>query len=196
MRAIFLALPLFLATVLISPLPAHAAPLLVIDQGLVTGARGVDVQGTLYDVDFVDGSCPDLFTGCDDAGDFTFTTEAAATAAAQALLDQVFVNDALPLDTQPELTFGCYTVTRCDTFTMFAPFDALNASVVRTSNFSDANLDFTQSTLISLNSDFSTVEDGQVFARWSEAAVVPLPAPALLLLAGLGGLVTLRRARR
>jgi hypothetical protein len=41
-----------------------------------TGARGVDVNGVLYEVDFRDGSRVDLFSGCDSLADFTFTTSA------------------------------------------------------------------------------------------------------------------------
>jgi hypothetical protein len=84
---------------------AAAAPTLQIDgNGVPLGALGIDVAGTLYDVTFVDGTCAALFDGCDDAADFDFTTGAAARAAAQALLDQVFVNQ---FDTQVNLTFGC-----------------------------------------------------------------------------------------
>src|SRR5690606_7201977 len=48
------------------------------------GATGVAVDGALYDVLFVDGSCIALFDGCDAPTDFAFTAQAAAEAAAQA----------------------------------------------------------------------------------------------------------------
>ena len=59
--------------------PADAATLLVNGSGILLGAEGVNVGGTLYDVEFVDGTCIALFDGCDlAADDFTFTTQAAA----------------------------------------------------------------------------------------------------------------------
>ena len=56
-----------------------ATPILQLDgTGKLTGATGIDVSGTFYDVQFVEGKCNDLFTGCDQPGDFVFTTLAAA----------------------------------------------------------------------------------------------------------------------
>ena len=65
--------------------PAAAATLLVNGSGQLTGAAGVNVNGTLYDVTFVEGTCFDLFTGCDALADFTFITAADALAASEAL---------------------------------------------------------------------------------------------------------------
>jgi len=87
---------------------ANGATLTVTGGGLLAGATGVNVGGTLYDVEFVDGSCIALFDGCDAITDFEFTTESAAVAASQALLDQVFLN--VPqgtFDDTPFLTVGC-----------------------------------------------------------------------------------------
>ncbi len=83
----------------------HASALLVVSGGILTGAKGVDVGGTLYDVEFMDGTCVALFNGCDNpATDLTFTTQADALAASQALLDQVFLDGGpgqLRLHAQP-----------------------------------------------------------------------------------------------
>ena len=50
--------------------------------GLLVGATNINVGGTLFDVDFVDGTCVALFTGCDNAvADFDFTNSATATTA-------------------------------------------------------------------------------------------------------------------
>ena len=71
---------------------AQAAVILNVDgSGQLIGAQNVDVGGTLYDVEFVDGTCIALFDACDDLSDFTFTTAAAAHLASTALLDQVFI---------------------------------------------------------------------------------------------------------
>ena len=46
---------------------AGAAVRLEIDgAGQLTDATGVDVDGSLYHVEFVDGTCAALFVGCDD----------------------------------------------------------------------------------------------------------------------------------
>ncbi len=63
----------------------------------------------LYDVAFLEGSCATLFNGCDELSDFTFQSLSTALAAAQALIDQVFLDVAVgkEFDSQPTLTFGC-----------------------------------------------------------------------------------------
>ena len=82
---------------------ASAATILVNANGQLTGATGVNVQGTLYDVSFTDESCVTVYEGCDEVSDFLFTTQSAATAASQALLDQVFVDGPSGLfDTVPD----------------------------------------------------------------------------------------------
>ena len=70
---------------------ATAADLVVVG-GELRGANRVDVNGTLYDVEFVDGTCSALFNGCDALEDFTFRNEASAEAASLALTSQVFLN--------------------------------------------------------------------------------------------------------
>ena len=100
---------------------ANAAALLVNASGILTGATGVNVGGTLYDVEFVDGTCAAVFTECDATSDLTFTTSAAALTAGQALLDQVFLDgSAGNFDTPPELTLGCTS----DSCVALVPFEA------------------------------------------------------------------------
>ena len=94
---------------------ATAAPILLVDSnGILTGARNVDVAGALYDVTISAGSCDTLFNGCDNAS-FTFRTLASSTAAAQALLDHVLVDSSSGLfDSDPNKISGCRTVaTTC-----------------------------------------------------------------------------------
>jgi len=52
--------------------------------GILTGATGVNVGGTFYNVEFVEGTCAALFDGCDSVNDFDFTMEADAVAASRA----------------------------------------------------------------------------------------------------------------
>lgn len=99
---------------------ANAALIVSVD-GVLQGATDVDVNGTLFDVSFVDGLCADLFSGCDDPlADFAFDTEAEATAAAQALLDSVFIDSAQgTFDSTPALTRGCTSGIQCGAFIPF-----------------------------------------------------------------------------
>jgi hypothetical protein len=73
----------------------------------LTGATGVIVNGTSYTVTFGDGTCAGLFSGCDAASDFTFSTSAEAASAAQALIDTVFVG---AFNTDPTNVLGCAPV--------------------------------------------------------------------------------------
>jgi PEP-CTERM motif len=88
---------------------ANVAAVLQVDaNGKLSGATGVDVSGARFDVRFRDGTCIALFSGCDAASDFAFQTEPSAIAAAQALLDQVFLDGpAGQFDSVPALTRGC-----------------------------------------------------------------------------------------
>ena len=95
---------------------ADANPVLLVNGGgILTGARNVDVDGLFYDVKFVDGTCHDVFAGCDALSDFQFATFEGAVAAADALLKQVFVDvpSVGNFDTHPELTFGCTDASLC-----------------------------------------------------------------------------------
>jgi hypothetical protein len=94
--------------------------------GGLTGATGVDVGGTLYDVEFVDGACAAVFSGCTSAS-FAFTTETSAAAAAQALLDQVFLDGVPgPFDSSPNLTRDCLSELACLVIT---PYDVVDEHV-------------------------------------------------------------------
>ena len=86
--------------------PAHAAPILQFAGNVLLGATGVTV-GALgeFSVEFKDGSCVGLFSGCDAPADFTFSNEADATAAATALLNDVLVGSSVQFPGQTLM--GC-----------------------------------------------------------------------------------------
>jgi hypothetical protein len=91
---------------------ANATPTLILQNSKIATALGVDVGGTLYDVDFLEGNCISVFGSCDPSTVFTFNTAVAAQAASQALMDTVFVNQdsvtfLLQYDALPSLTNGC-----------------------------------------------------------------------------------------
>src|SRR5690242_10755868 len=82
-----------------------ASPTLQFDgTGKLMGATGVEVNGSLYDVQFADGKCNDLFETCSQPTNFVFSSMAAADLASAALLNQVLLGD---LDLNPTLTVGC-----------------------------------------------------------------------------------------
>jgi hypothetical protein len=89
---------------------------LVVDQdtGKLFGANSLDINGTLYDVRFVDGTCASLFNGCNEQSDFILTNFTDFVRAAEVLLAQVFINtDGGQFDDFPALTRGCSSVSIC-----------------------------------------------------------------------------------
>ncbi len=88
-------LPLLRSSVAALALTCGAAQAGVVFQldanGELTGAQGVLVNGGSYDVEFKEGSCYALYDLCTNSTQFVFNTAAAAQAASEALLSQVFV---------------------------------------------------------------------------------------------------------
>lgn len=159
-----------------TPVPP-ATPNVVL--GELKGAFGVNVGGTLYDVEFVEGSCIDLFDGCDDASDFAFATLAETLQASQALFDQVFLDSgAGSFDTTPTLTFGC-SGAFCGTVTPFGQPDAAETLAVSAVNFSIESSDVAGngSTMRTYDTAASNLHELSVFAIWTPTAQ---PVPALL----------------
>lgn len=169
---------------------AQAATLLIDVNNQLTGALGVSVNGTLFDVIFEDGSCDSLYNGCDDNA-ILFGTQTEAVAAGNALLDQVFIGFD---DANPNFTAFCSGLSNCFTRIAFDDGDPTMSSQAVVLNLSGAQIDsvFTE-TLSSTNT--TTVFNNANFATFTVSAV-PLPASSLLLLSGIAGVVGLRRRRR
>lgn len=172
---------------------AQAATLVTDGGGNVLGATDVNVDGVLYDVSFVDGRCSDIFSGCDAASDFTFTTQADALSAAGALNSAVFPGSS-PFRDDPQLINGCGNLDDCNIWT---PFGVAGSSL----SFSQATITDTLTTPTwfvntVVNVDYAENPDTVTWAQWSAAAtVVPLPAPVLMLLGGLAGLGLMQRRK-
>lgn len=164
---------------------AATAATLNVSGGQLLGASGVDVGGELYDVQFVDGTCIALYTGC---SVFTFPTQASAEAASQALLDQVFLDvPAGSFDSNPALTNGCSASTRCSVLTPYAITSSSQASNI------SFGADVVQGAFISPLQDQTDVSR-RTWAVWSSSTPIPEPGTALLLGLGLVGLGS-RRSR-
>lgn len=206
-------------TTLLSVTKSIAAPILDIDPLTedLFGATGVEVEGRFFDVEFVDGSCFALFSRCDEADDFAFSTEASALAAAQALLDTVLIEN---LDTPslldnydrfPSQTNGIGSIPLGN---LLIPF-AVNGSIVDLAFAGNTNPDFEGRrgpvpggilgpdflgvTTLSLGHDTGrdTNQSFQVYAVFTPSAVaaVPVPGSAPLLILGLLGLSAVRHVR-
>lgn len=93
----------------VSSANAASVNLKIDTNGKLTGASNVNISGVFYDVQFVDNSACHVFGACSPyaQGIRDFWDAASAGTAAQALLDQVFIDSPLgAFDSNPNLTFG------------------------------------------------------------------------------------------
>ena len=182
--------------------------------GILFGASEVNVNGTLYDVQFLDGTCIELYGGCDENTDFPFTNPldlndgALLEAAMTALLEQVFIDSTSgAFDTSPELTNGCTDINGCIAFTPLwvnvgansgGVMSATNVNVVENSSTRDrvgagGGGGFREND--TYPDTFFPDRDQTVYAVWSESAVVPIPAAVWLFSSGLVGLLGVARRK-
>jgi len=195
-RTAGLPVAVLILSVLVGGTPnALAMPSLQIQGGILVGANGVDVGGTLYDVTFMDGTCQALFGGCDATSDFVFQDAAAGLVASQALLNQVLIDGPAGLfDTFPAHTQGCDSQALCMIWT---PVSLSGSTVTAISVFNYSMIvDSTGLELIDSTTDLQNYL-GNTWAVWTEAHhAVPEPATSVLLTSGLLGIAGYRWRQR
>jgi hypothetical protein len=182
---------------LLLPNAAIAQQLIVNGSGQLTGATGVNVNGTLYDVTFVDGTCDAVFGSCGAGSTFTFSSSADAIAAAQALLDQVFTDGAAgQFDSEPALTLGCGNPQECVTIIPYSPQFPSDVGVGYDLNSATESADVASFTSELTTFDFSQ-SNTYVWARFVPESGVPEPSSWALMLLGFGAVgAAMRRTRR
>ena len=191
-----------LATALLSAAPtilglttgtANAATLVVEGDGILTGAKGVTIGNRIYDVEFREGTCAQVYGTCTKPS-FAFEFMSDAQAAAAVLLDQVFVDGPLGrFDSNPALTFGCAD-TVCNTLITYGNGGNLSffAGVVANR---DVDQDITMSTARAVQLNSASLPNYN-FARFTFVGVVPEPETWATMLVGFGMIGATTRYRR
>lgn len=185
---------IFVAVVAMMAVQAAAAtPILVLQDTALVGAKGVEVNGKLYDVSFQDGSYNSLYpAGLSSA---KYQDKTFATQAVYALGAQVFTGI---YDDNPALTKGC-AHTVCTVLTAFTD-PRLGLGIYGFANYAPtisgdgylwSGINRTLDT-----SNFHTY----TYAMWSpHIEIAPVPEPSSIAMMGLGlgilGLVR-RKSRR
>jgi PEP-CTERM motif len=176
---------------------------LVVDNGILIGANNVNVNGTLYDVVFEDGTCAALFNGCDATSDFA--TAGIAFAAAEALDEQVFIDSVDGnFDSNPSLTRGCTTLVVVECFALVPNtvgqgpgpglFDVSgNTAANQVSGANTVGIFGPQSSLFDTS---GTTGQAASFTYAVFTPVQPVPEPASMLLFGSGFGAAIVRLRR
>ena len=173
------------------------AATLVVQNGALMGATNVDVNGVLYNVQFLSGSCIDLYSGCDENTDFPFTNPdnlndgVLLATAMQALLDQVFLDTPLgSFDSSPGLTNGCGSEV-IDCFVGTPLWVSAGGGTGVTSAYNTSNRDSVTAGGGSTSDAVLGIDPNSrsTYAVWSQTTVVPVPAAFWLFGSGLLGLI-------
>ena len=163
-----------------------AAPMLTMSGGQLTGATGLDVGGTPYDVTIMDGTCVDLFSGCDEASDFPFADLTEANTAVTEIFN--LINGSI-FENAPPTVLGCSIAVICTIYTPTLPLGANDTISAALISIFAANPLVQASTLVGRTLGPSI---GFTYAKWTPSAPIPEPTTMMLLSTGLLGLVGYR----
>jgi hypothetical protein len=190
------------STLVLSLSQAQATPILITDNNQLLGANGINIDGSFFDVRFVDGTCADVFGGICSRNNFTFQSQADGFTAAAALLNQIFDTIAgRPFDIDPELIFGCESVIACQILIPINIFSGQLLTSAVAGNSNGVGVLSSGSTTIVRTTDNLLSSSTQVFASFVRSASVPSasvpePSAAILLLCSFGILMTQRLRHR
>lgn len=179
--------------------PASAAELIINADGKLTGANNVVVEGTSYDVRFVDGSCQSAYGGCDQNSDFTFSNSSQVSNAGMALLEQVFTGR---FDDDAELVFGClsdfgsagnscYTIIP---YSLNSQFSSIFESIWVYNSPQNDFIQFHDGSVST--SSVGAAANFAVFTRSPISSAVPEPGTWAMMLLGFGAIGATMRRRR
>ena len=181
---------------------ANASLMLNVDSnGQLLGASGLDIEGELFNVQFLEGRCFDLFNECNEPSDFVFNTFEEAQAAANFLADFVLLDGALgAFDSNTSLTNGCDSTILCSLL-IPPPTSGFFFNPITVTNF--ANPSIANRVTVSVNSitaftstfptDSNPLRNFDVFAVFSRveqpSTDVPEPSALSVFAIGLFGLL-------
>jgi hypothetical protein len=161
-----------------------ATPILIKNNsGELTGAYGVEVDDSLYSVEFIDNSCINIFSGCSDVSNFNFQTRNSSLAASRALLEQVFVDQPSgTYDSTPSLTHGIENTFAGFVHTVYGLEESggeTNLKISAANNSNTELFDGAGGRLGWTSTDDYRNEDSHVFAKWTELGQIPDSPPDL-----------------
>lgn len=163
---------------------ANAATFITDANGQLTGIQGIEYRGSLYDAEFVDGRCTELFSGCNDLSDFTFQSSRDAGGIANLLKNDIIQNTAEGMfDSNPALTLGCTFSVQCE---MIIPFGFTPTGEFRYAAFLNGRTDTVIFGALPPTRNLA-LEGTRTFARFSLASApnaVPEPSTWAMLLLG------------
>ncbi|MDN4502238.1 PEP-CTERM sorting domain-containing protein [Alteromonadaceae bacterium BrNp21-10] len=177
-----------IAACMIFCISSVAQAALIVENGQLMGATGISVNGAHYDVMFLDGTCINIFSGCDEQSDFLFDASGASEASKQ-LLQQVLLDVTLGLfDFTPSLTNGCGSQSYCNILTPFELGTGVLAKAAHNNTNPAADYFYDDGTNSGLGVDFNLAGFGEyTYALWTKSNI-PEPGTIILLSLGLVGL--------
>lgn len=169
---------------------SNSATLTLDFSGNLLGATDIDISGSLYDVSFLDGSCAQVYNGCNSNNDFIFNSNQAELAS-QALLSQVFIDSTSgTFDTSVSLINGCESFDECKVYTAFGTnWEWGNVQIADNNSIESGDSVYyggVHPTIV----EFSNIENS-TWATWSPVTPVPLPASIWIFISGLLGIISL-----